>query len=440
MDTGFYSGLAGLKIHNAWLNVIGNNLANVNTVGYKASRANFSEMFSASGLAGFNGGFGSNGAGSPFQVGMGVQLGSVQQLFTQGSLQPTEVATDLALQGGGFFMLRSADGLPVYTRAGNFGFDAEGFMVNPSGLRVQGFVDKDINGNIVPSGTPADIQIPAGLTAPPKITSYFSAQLNLNAGARVDNTTTAGDESEQFTTGISVFDSLGAEHDLTIVFTPVDTDTDGVLDQWDYEVRIPSSDLQAPTTTPFQVLDSGTMTFDGNGVLTAPTTNVPIAIPNYSNSASAQTVEWRVLDSAGKPVVSGYAGPSAMEGLTQDGYGVGRIRALAVDSDGLISGVFTNGQTLELAQMAVASFNNPGGLLKFGQNGFTSSLGSGPAAIGIANTGGRGEVASKTLELSNVDITEQFTDLIVAERGYQSNSRVITTQDQLLQEAINIKR
>jgi flagellar hook protein FlgE len=438
MDTGFYTGLSGLKVHSAALNVIGNNLANVNTVGFKAGRASFSEMFSGSGLAGFNGGFGANGAGSPFQVGLGVSMAGVQQLFHQGSLQPTEVVTDLALQGGGFFTLRDPDGLNVFTRAGNFAFDAEGFLVDQSGNIVQGYTELDANGDIIPSGQPSDIQIPVGLVAPPQITSYLAPQLNLNAAATVAGTNTT---AEVFSFGVSVFDSLGAEHDVTLVFTPVDTGTDGVLDQWTWEARIPSADLASPTgTNGYDVIDTGVMTFGSDGQLTAPTADVTLSIPAYSNGAAAQDVDWQLFDSGGDPIVTGFSAPSAALGLTQDGYGMGRIRALAIDSDGLVAGVFTNGQTLELAQLTIASFNNPGGLFKFGQNAYSSSIGSGPATLGVANTGGRGQVASRALELSNVDITEEFTDLIVAERGYQSNSRVITTADQVLQEAINIKR
>lgn len=440
MDTGFYTGLSGLKVHSAALGVIGNNLANVNTVGFKGGRTIFSELFAASGVGGVNGGFGSTGSGAPLQVGLGVQLSAVQQLFHQGSLQPTDVVTDMALLGGGFFMMRDGEGLPVYTRAGNFSFDNQGFLVDPSGLQVQGFLDKDGNGRIIPSGTPAAIQVPAGLVAPPQVTSYFRPELNLNAGARVANTTT-GQLPETHSSGLSIFDSRGAQHDLTIQFTPIDTGTDGVADEWSYEVRIPSADMAAPTgTNGYDVLASGTMTFDGAGQLTLPTANVNITVPAFANGANGQDVEWRLFDDNAQPVVTGYASASANTGLTQDGYGLGRLRALNVDNDGLISGVFTNGQSLELAQLAVATFNNPGGLYKAGQNGYSASIGSGPAVLGPANTGGRGSVASKALELSNVDITEEFTDLIVTERGYQSNARVITTADQVLQEAIAIKR
>ncbi len=434
----FYAGLTGLKAHASALSVIGNNLANVNTIGYKGSRATFAELFSG------GGGYGVAGSGEPYQIGMGTKLSTVQQLFHQGALQPTEVTTDLALEGNGFFVLRQPDGLNVYTRAGNFSFDDEGYLVNPTGYKVQGYTSRDDEGHIVPSGAVSDIQIPAGMTAPPQATRYFRLDMNLNAGARVDDPATSSvNEAEIFTTSVSVYDALGEAHDLTIVFTPVDNDGDGVLDQWNWEARVPRADVDV-TTNPgdpeYYVVDSGTVTFDGNGRLTAPADNVTLSIPAWSNGAAAQDVEWRLYDEDAAPVVSGYSAPSAIDSLYQDGFSMGRLRAIAIDENGLISGVFTNGRVVELARLAIASFNNPGGLFKHGDNTFLASLGSGPAAMGVADTGGRGKVMSRALELSNVDITEQFTDMIVVERGYQSNSRVITTTDQMVQEALTLKR
>lgn len=439
----FYSGLSGLKAHSAALNVIGNNLANVNTVGFKGSRVTFAEMFAASGLAGFSGGFGLNGGGSTYQVGMGTQLANVQQLFTQGSLQPTEVVTDMAIQGGGFFVLKNNAGLQVFGRAGNFSFNADGYLVSPEGFRVQGYTQKDGGGNILPSGTVADVRIPSSLVAAPQATDSFQVSMNLNAGARVDDSTTTTNEAEVHTVGVTVYDSLGDPHDLTLVFTPQDTDSDGVLDQWAWEARLPKADLGIavdPGDPEYQIVDSGTMTFDGNGQLTAPEDNISLSISGWANGAVDQDVEWRVLGSDGTAVVHGYSAPSSTDSLAQSGYASGRLRALAVDSAGIISGVFTNGQTIELAQVALATFNNPQGMLKSDGNTFMASIGSGPAALGAANTGGRGGISSRTLEQSTVDITDQFTELIVAERGYQSNSRVLTTTDMLMQEALTIKR
>lgn len=544
----FYTGLTGLKAHSVALNVIGNNLANVDTVGFKASRVSFSELFSSAG------GFGVNGAGVPHQVGSGVQLGAVQQLFAQGSLQTSDVTTDLAIQGNGFFALKTADGAPVYSRSGNFSFNSDGYLVDPNGYRVQGYTARNSAGDIVATGDVSDIQIPTGVTAPPQESSYFQVNMNLNSAAAVDNpATTSANEAEVFSTGVTVYDALGAEHNMTMLFTPVDTNSDGHLDQWQYQARIPTSDIAPPTggwpagTADYQTVASGTVSFDSNGRLSAPSGNVEITIPTYANGAAGQSVEWRLfdpnaaqvptrasvtgaaaipagglaaaesltvtvngaattvalaagdtasaivskintalgsaagayafVDSANKvgiassafgpgqsvsvtstgagtglnglagsggtgmpTVVTGYASSSAVNNLGQDGYGMGRLQSLAVDNSGLVSGVFTNGQTIGLAQVAVASFNAPEGLLRLGNNAYQASIGSGPAALGAANSGGRGKIASRSLELSNVDITDEFTQLIITERGYQANSRVITTTDTVMQEALRLKQ
>ena len=434
----FYTGLSGLRAHSAAINVIGNNLANVNTIGFKSGRASFGDYFNVSQAR-------IGGNGSTNQVGMGVGMVGVQQLFQQGALQPTEVETDLALQGNGFFMLRDSDGASVYSRAGNFSFNAEGNLVDPSGNRVQGYIDKDSQGNVVSTGSIGDINVPVGMTAPPKTTSYFQPRFNLDSEAQVDDPATALNEAEayQFSVGSSIYDSRGVEHNMTIVFTPEDTDADGRMDQWSWEARVPRADLDIPINPgdpETYTLDSGTMTFDGDGQLLTPGANITLNIPAWSSGASAQTVEWRLYDDQGAPTAHSYAENSAVESINQDGYGLGRLHSLSISSDGMVSGVFTNGETLELAQLAVASFNNPDGLFRRGDNTYMASVGSGQAAIGTAESGGRGAVVSGALELSNVDITEQFTSLIVAERGYQTNSRVITTADEVLQETLAIKR
>jgi flagellar hook protein FlgE len=432
-----YTGLSGLKAHSAAIDVIGNNLANVNTVGFKSARASFADVFNASQAS-------VRGSGSVSQVGMGVQMTLAQQLFSQGSLQQTSSQTDMAIQGKGFFLLRGGDDRAVFSRAGNFSFDAEGYLVNPGGMKVQGYTERNAAGDIEASGEPRDIQIPVGLKAPPEATSYFRPHLNLNANAEVDDPATASvDEAETFSTSISVYDSLGKDHDVTLVFTPIDDTGNGNVDRWTWEARVPRSDVDVPTAPgdpEYYVLDSGDITFDGDGNLTGPAGNVPLSIPAWSNGASAQTVEWQVAGPSGDTVITGYSAPSALDSLSQDGFSVGRLDTLAVSENGVIEGVFTNGQTLALAQVALATFNNPEGLFRRGDNTYIASNGAGPAAIGGAQTGGRGSLVSGSLELSNVDITEQFTDLIVVERGYQSNSRMITTADDVLQETLSIKR
>ncbi len=423
----FYTGLSGLQAHSNAIEVIGNNLANVNTVGFKSSRANFADFFNVS-----SGHIG--GSGSTNQVGLGTGLMSIQQLFHQGALQPTEVETDLAIQGSGFFNLKTADGLSVYARSGNFSFDNQGFLVNPGGDRLQGYNTRDSAGDIVPTGALSDIQVSTGLTAPPEVTGLFRMDLNLDANEELTNT---------WQPTVPVYDALGEEHSLQLVFTPVDTSTpaDGQLDQWTWEAQLPWDDVaEASDGSAAKVVGSGTITFDGTGKLVTPAANQTLAIGPWANGAAGQNVDWEFYNGSGDPVVTGYAAATGDTSLIVDGYGVGRLHSLSINDDGLINGVFTNGQTLQLSKISMVSFNNPDGLFRRGDNTYMASVGSGAPSVGTAQSGGRGAIISRALELSNVDITEQFTNMIVAERGYQSNSRVITTADEILQETLSIKR
>ncbi len=430
----FYAGLSGLRANASRLGVIGNNLSNVNTIGFKSSRVTFADLFSQTG------GPGANGAGNPQQVGLGVQVAGIDPIFSQGSLQSTGLVTDLAIQGNGFFVLRDRAGGRSYTRAGNFTFDRDGNMVTPAGQFVQGYTQRDANGNIPATGSLTNIQIPVGLTAPPQATSFFSTLINLNADARLDDPATGVDEAETFSSTLVVYDSLGARHNLTLNFRPEDTNGDGLRDEWTYTATVPGEEVTGGVPgTPF-VVGTGSLVFDSAGRLASPATNPVLSIPAWTNGAAAQAIEWRLFGDSGESLVTGFAHPSATSSTNQNGYGVGLLRTLTVDSDGLVNGIFTNGVTLQMARLALATFNNVNGLLKNGQNSYLETNASGPSTIGAANSGGRGSIASGSLELSNVDITQEFTDLIVTERAYQANSRIITTTDQVIQESLNLKR
>lgn len=431
----FYAGLSGLQANSGRLSVIGNNLANLNTVGFKTSRVTFEDIFAQPGS-----GAGVNGAGNPQQIGLGVQTGGIQQVFSQGSIQTTQLVTDVAIQGNGFFTLADETGGQRFSRAGNFTFDKDGLLVTPAGLYVQGYSTLNANGEVIPSGSVANIQIPAGLTAPPRSTSFFNSTINLSTDARVDDPVTSLDEAETFSTSLTVFDALGARHVVSLNFRPEDTTGDGFLNEWSYEATVPGAEVTGGTSgTPF-VLNSGTISFDANGQLAGPTGNIVLNVPGWTNGAAVQPIEWRLFDEAGSGLITGFAGVSATSSTNQDGFAVGQLRTLTVDQDGLMSGIFTNGVSLQLARLALATFNNQNGMLTTGQNAFVATNSSGPPTIGAANSGGRGIVRSNSLELSNVDITQEFTDMIISERGYQANSRIITTTDTVIQEALNLKR
>jgi len=433
----FYAGLSGLQANSGRLSVIGNNLSNLNTVGFKTSRVTFEDIFSQPG-----GGAGVNGAGNPQQVGLGVQTAGIQQVFSQGSMQTTSLVSDLAIQGNGFFVLQDSSGAQRFTRAGSFTFDKDGFMVNPAGHFVQGYTQVDDNGDVVASGSIGNVQIPAGMSAPPQPTTFFSSAINLASDAMVDDPATTLDEAEEFSTSLTVLDARGDRHTVTLTFRPQDTSApaNGNVDQWAYEVTVPGADITGGTPGTPTILNSGVITFDGEGKLSAPTGNVTLSIPSWANGAAAQDIEWNLFDQNNVGIVTGYAGTSAVSASNQDGFSVGQLRTLIVDQDGLASGVFTNGVTIQLARFAMANFNNQNGLLGSGQSTYVGTNASGPATIGGANSGGRGLVRSNALELSNVDITQEFTDLIISERGYQANSRIITTTDSVIQEALNLKR
>jgi flagellar hook protein FlgE len=226
---------------------------------------------------------------------------------------------------------------------------------------------------------------------------------------------------------------------MTINFTPTDTDADTIPDAWTYQITVPGDEVVGGTAgTPF-VIGSGAMSFDANGQLVTPAANVTLNFPAWTNGAAAQAVDWELFDGT-SGLITGFAAPSAVSSSTQDGFGAGELRSLLIDQDGLISGVFSNGVSRQLARLALASFNNENGLLRNGRNTYVETSSSGIATVGAANSGGRGAVVSGALELSNVDITEEFTDLIISQRGYQANSRVITTADEVIQESLNLKR
>lgn len=404
----FYASLSGLSANSAMLGVIGNNLSNLNTVGFKGSSSSFQDLFNAA--LGSNG---TSGNGDPMQVGLGTQIGAITQNFGQGSFQSTGTVTDMAVSGEGLFMLRRSDGSQVYSRAGNFTLDNDGYLVNPSGYQVLGW--NRTGATLTTNGTVTPIHISAGTVSPPTPTTTMATTTNLDADAEVGDT---------FSTPVQVYDSLGAEHTLLVTYTKSATAT------WSVAY---SSDAGTTVTGPT------TVTFDEDGNLTAPTANGTVTVTGWPNGAANSTLSWDIWDGT-TATLTGYASSSATSSTTQDGAAAGTISSITVDTDGIITGTFTNGQTIQLAQVALATFANLNGLSKEGNNTWSQTLASGSPNIGAADEGGRGTILGGQLELSNVDTASEFTALIVAQRGYQANSRVVTTADTLLQEVLNMVR
>ncbi|MBX6365779.1 MAG: flagellar hook protein FlgE [Gemmatimonadetes bacterium] len=428
MMRSLFAGVSGLRNHQVRLDVIGNNIANVNTVGFKSSRVTFKEAF-AQLVQGASKPSGSDaevqGGTNPVQVGLGMNIGSIDLQFTQGNLENTGIVTDLAIQGDSFFVV--SDGQQrFYTRSGNFQLEASGRLVSATnGYVVQGRMAT----NGVLSDTITDIMLPFGQKAPAAATTVVSVGGNLRADAPIydpADPTTAGGQRQ---TSISIYDSQGAKHDLTITFTKTGNNT------WDYKITASGVDGSAPAPTG----DTGTLTFNPDGSLNLATPPADFVF-TPDGIGAAQTIK---LDFGRDGDISGlsqFAAPSTAVIREQDGYTMGLLERISIDPTGTITGAFTNGVTQTLGQIVLADFNNPAGLVRIGNNMYAVSANSGAPVLGYAGEGSQSTVTSGALEMSNVDLAQEFTNMITAQRGFQSNARVITASDEMLQELVNLKR
>ena len=425
----FSAGLSGLNANSVYLNVIGNNLANINTIGFKASSVTFMDLVSQSA-----GGSSIN----PMQIGLGVVTGSMSPVFNQGAIENTGESTNAAIQGSGFFVVKGPEGGTFYTRAGNFSLDNEGALISPDGYRVQGFTQTDPStGVIMASGQPNDIIVPAGVLRNPIETTLISMQSNLDAGAEVGDT---------FDSPMQIFDSLGDSHVLTVSFTKT-------AGGWDFDLTVPGDEVVPAVLVPVSVA-AGSLTFDGLGQVASITPTAPAAgggappaivdvtftAPAWANGAVSAPITWDLVDDNDAVQLTGFASPSATASKRQNGAAAGKIDNISINVDGSIVATFGAGQTVSIAKIALANFNNPKGLVKMGSNRFGESQVSGIPNVGSAGTGGRGTLIGSALEQSNVDMAQQFTQMILAQRGYQANSKTITVSDEILVDTLNLKR
>ena len=414
MFTSFSTTLSALSAHTTAVDVVGNNLANLNTPGFKASAVSFYDLVTQSLGAGLG----------DTQVGFGVGRPVTLRQFSQGAIQATSGALDAAIQGDGFLVIRDRAGATLYNRGGNLVVDKQGNLLTAKGQRVQGWSEQ--GGVLSTSGPTGDITVPVGTLRPPIATTSFNADLNLNAAA------TAGPPPDQFSTSIEAFDSLGGSTVLTVNFTKSAT-----ANQWDYSISVPDSAV----TTPIAPV-TGSLTFDSNGILTAPAATDPmptIAITGLRTGASAMNVNWELYDRA-TPRLTQYSAPSGVSANTQNGAPAAQLTRVGLGDGGQLLALYSNGQQKVVGQLAMASIRNPESLVAMGDNSFQLSARSSLPAIGTANTGGRGSIMGGAIEASTVDIAREFTNLIVLQRGYQANTRVITTVDEISQETINLKR
>jgi len=501
-----YAGVSGLRNNQVRMDVIGNNIANVNTVAFKAGRVTFKEGF-AQLLQGASRPPGDQGGINPIQIGLGMQVGSIDQIFNQGNLETTGLNTDVAIQGDSFFVVRKGN-QSFYTRAGNFQVDALGQLVSPAnGFIVQG---RMYDNGVIQDGI-QDIRLPFGQKVSAKPTTEATLAGNLNASAPIFQGTFADpndralpiNEKAWSESQIAVFDSQGTKHDVKIQMWKTGANT------WDWRIdpvasaltqdfqtdsAAPPSDIQLPAppagyeilpanvrvtsstgteyaspadwsfsagpppavqftnsmpsnseikisyfmspTTATPSVNSGTFTFDQAGLMN---TNVSAALDFAVPGANPVQINLKL--NGGVNGLTQFASTASTAVLRdQNGYTAGTLQNFSIDRFGLITGFFTNGTTSPLARIALADFNNPSGLLRIGDNMLQESANSGSAVLGFALEGSQSQLTSGALEMSNVDLAQEFTNMIVAQRAFQANGKVVSTSDDMLQELMTIKR
>lgn len=401
---GFFStAVSAFNANSTAIRVTGDNLANLNTTGYKANRAEFHDLVAEVGS-------------ENNQAGAGVVATTARQ-FSQGSFDTTNAPLDAAIQGNGFFIVNNANGDALYTRAGNFRLDADGFLTTATGERVQGW-----NGS---GDAVEDLVVRTSGILPPEPTSQMTMRVNLDATQPVGAT---------FSAPVTVTDSLGETHLVTVTFT-----RSSVTD-WDYEVTIPGERIAGGTAGTPESLATGALTFGADGRLDAGGPGeIAIPVAGLANGAADLSVNWSLL-SGTDSLLTQFAEPSALSSIQQNGRLAAEFQSIRIADGGILTARYTQGIEIPVGRLAVASFSNPGTLLAVGGNNFQMSSASATPAIGAAGTGGRGAIRGGALESSTVDLAKEFTNLIRYQRSYQANSRMVTTQDELLQETLNLRR
>jgi flagellar hook protein FlgE len=422
-----YTGVTGIAAEGQALGVVGDNIANVNTVGFKQQRAIFADILGGS-------------IGNKNQAGAGVRIASVEQLFTQGALSSTGIATDLALDGDGFFVVSgtvAGTTSNFYTRAGQMRVDKDGNFVNPNGLKLQGYAALPGGGFSAQMG-PLTVGSP---TIAPRATTSMTVSANLDSNATPPTAPWDPQNpsaTSNFATTITVYDSLGTSRSLNVYYRATGNGA------WEYNVLADGGSVAGGTPGTNVVVGSGSLSFNPSGALADHTATLPVTV-DFAGAEPAQTVNLNF----GTPIAAGgtgtdgitqYAAASNVSNQSQDGYAAGELAGVQVDGQGVIRGVFTNGQKLAIGQVAVAKFRSNEGLARAGQNLWAETGESGQALVGAAGAGGRGGISAGTLEQSNVDLASQFVSMIQHQRAFQANSKTITTADEMLQELVNLKR
>ena len=444
ITSAFFAATSGINATSRALSEIGNNIANAQTIGYKSRSVSFGDLFGAT--------IGGGGTSTALVEGRGVRVLGIDPSFTQGSLQTTSNALDLAIDGDGFFRVSDATGNIFYSRAGQFDIDSQGNLVNPAGLRLQGDQADDTG---LLTGSIGNLTLTTS-TQPGVQTSEITMSGRLAANAPINAYTTAQVLDPQSNSGlfpgstsVRVFDSQGTGHDLTVYFAKTANNT------WDYNVIAPDSEVTVPVgdnnpTTGNALVAQGTLTYTTDGFLSSESDPTGHDITFTGGVGAPQ----RIIFDFGTSITEGGAGTDGLlqqgeslnnkalilDTLSQDGYGPGSLAGTSIGEDGLITGRFDNGTTRTLGQVRLTRFINPDGLQPIGRNLFIQSGDSGTPLVGTPGLGTFGKVIASTLEASNVDLGEELVNMIIMQRGFQANSRIITTTNDLLGELVNLAR
>jgi flagellar hook protein FlgE len=415
--TSFYTALTGLNNNSTAINVIGDNLANMNTTGFKSGKANFSEL-----LAGLSG---TSSTGNPITIGLGATMNGITRMNTQGTVTNTGISKDVAINGNGFFVVQTDGGLG-FTRNGHFSLNDNGNLTSTDGFQLMGYTA--VNGTIDTNAVPSEITVRRGSTIPAVATKNVNIiSGNLYSGAAAGATTSSP---------VEILDASGILHSVKLNFTRNGSNS------WDWNATIPAEDVGGLATDDPVEIGNGTVNFL-NGVMTDPVDpnnpNPTLSISGFTNGAPDLNITLHIYDDKNEGIISASNLPSSFQ-CDQDGEEADTLSDISFGAGGIISGTSASGRSLVIGQIALADFPNVDGLQKFKGSTFVEFNSSGQPSIGAAGTGSRGQIVGSSLEGANVDMAQEFINLIVAQRAYQANSKVITTTDELYQESINLKR
>ena len=403
-----FTGVAGLQTYQRAVDVIANNIANVNTVAFKSARVSFAEALAQTLRAGSENGI------NPMQIGLGVGLASIDNMMTQGNLRSTGRPSDVAILGDGFFMLSDGAGIS-YTRDGVFQLDGRNRLVSAStGMKVMAWLVNPATGEIDTTTSidpTTEITIPIGTRLAARQTAGVVYQGNLSA---------TQDPADPVDTSFTIYDSLGAPHQVTISFTKSAVNPN----EWSWAVTSP--DASCP--------DTGTITFTANGECQDDSIGFTLALTDPAGANANITIATDLVS------VTQLVGDTSAQAISQDGLPTGALESFSIDELGVVTGVYSNGMSEQLAQIALAGFTNPAGLSKLGGGLYGPSPNSGKPIVKPPNVGSNGTLAAGFLEMSNVDLAQEFANLIVTQRAFQANSRVVTTGDEMLQDVLTLKR